>query len=61
MKGRAATIVIPAKAGIQLHFAASQSWTPACAGVTSDSGTARSSPAMTPSGRRAEKRGPDSP
>jgi hypothetical protein len=30
------TIVIPAKAGIQLYFASVQSWTPASAGVTSD-------------------------
>ena len=43
MKGSAATIVIPAKAGIQLHFAASQSWTLACAGVTSNGGMAGSS------------------
>jgi hypothetical protein len=28
-------IVIPAKAGIQLHFVTFRSWTPACAGVTS--------------------------
>jgi hypothetical protein len=55
MTGRATTIVIPAKAGIQLHFADSQSWTPACAGVTSDGEMAGSSPAMTPSGWQAEK------
>jgi hypothetical protein len=35
---RALLIVIPAKAGIQLHFAISQSWTPASAGVTSEEG-----------------------
>jgi hypothetical protein len=28
--------VIPAKAGIQLHFEVDQSWTPAFAGVTSE-------------------------
>jgi len=30
------TFVIPAKAGIQLHFANIQSWTPTFVGVTSE-------------------------
>jgi len=35
MKGRTTTIVIPAKAGIQLHVSNILSWTPTFVGVTS--------------------------
>ena len=47
MTATATTIVIPAKAGIPLHFASSRSWTPACAGVTNEGGVAGTSPVMT--------------
>jgi hypothetical protein len=50
MTAKATTIVIPAEAGIQLHFADSRSWTPACAGVTNDGDVAGTSPAMTGEG-----------